>query len=451
MLSILFTGFPATVACLVLLWSHSYSLDHKLEGTVLLVCVWVGLAVSARDKVVYSLRVVSNLITALKEEDFSFHAITAVQGDALGDLAIEINQLARALEDERLATLEAANLLRKVMTEAGAVVFVFSPDGRIRLVNRAGADYLGLREHHVLNRTAAELNITNLFDGPPSETISRPSSGIQRRWIVRRTHFRQHGVPHRLVILSEASEALRSEERIAWQRIIRVLGHEINNSLAPIRSIAHTLSRMTSARALPPETVDNLRHGLDVIADRADSLSRFLKSYTRLAKLPAPARRATDLRAVIERVARLESRLPVAITASPDACVFVDPDQLEQALINLIQNAVESVLLKGVAAADAVAVSWTVKLTDLHVWILDRGVGLSDTDNLFVPFFTTKEKGSGIGLLLSRQITEAHGGHLRIENRMDGGGCEVEIRIPACVISLDRGEQQDSFQALGSS
>src|SRR5947209_4467380 len=397
--SILFAGVPSTVACLLLLWTHPYSLDHKIEGTLLLGILWIGLSIASCDRVVHSLRVVANIITALKEEDFSFRATSAVRGDALGDLAIEINELARALDEQRLATVEAANLLRRVMTEAGAVVFVFSPDTRVRLLNRAASDYLGLQEEQVLNRTAHELSLTNIFDGPPSETIAHSVAGVEKRWIVRRTHFRQHGIPHRLVTLSEASEALRTEERLAWQRIIRVLGHEINNSLAPIWSIARTLSRITLSSSLPADVHQNLRHGLSVIADRAESLNRFLQGYTHLAKLPSPTRRITHLLEVLDRVARLESRLPIAVRSSEDICLFVDPDQLEQALINILRNAVDAVLLKGGdAPLDAVSVSWAVLGTDLQLWVRDCGVGLSDTDNLFVPFFTTKEKGSGIGL-----------------------------------------------------
>jgi two-component system, NtrC family, nitrogen regulation sensor histidine kinase NtrY len=433
--SILFAGVPSTITCLLLLWTQPYSFDHQLEGTVLLALLWVGLSIATRDRVVHSLRVVANLVAALKEEDFSFRATTAVRGDALGDLAIEINELARALEEQRLATLEAANLLRRVMTEAGAVVFVFSPDARIRLLNRAATDYLGLREEQVLNRTADELHLTAIFEGPPSETISRTVAGVEKRWIVRRTHFRQNGIPHRLITLSEASEALRTEERLAWQRIIRVLAHEINNSLAPIWSISRTLSRMTFGSSLPADVHENLHHGLGVIADRAESLNRFLQGYTHLAKLPPPSRRIANLQDVLARVTRLESRLPIAMHMSEDVCIFVDPDQLEQALINLVRNAVDAVLLRiAEAIAEPVTVSWNVVGTDLRLWVRDCGVGLSDTENLFVPFFTTKQKGSGIGLLLSRQIVEGHGGYLRIGNRQEGG-CEVEVRLPACVVS----------------
>jgi two-component system, NtrC family, nitrogen regulation sensor histidine kinase NtrY len=431
LLSVLSAGLPAVLLGLVLLWKNPYSLDHQIEGTLAVLGLWLGLSVSARNRVVHSIRVLSAVVGALKEEDFSFRATLAAEGDALGDLAIEINNLACALEDQRLGAIETANLLQKVMTEAGAVVFAFSSEGKVRLVNRAGVAFLGLREDRILDSTAAELGITELLEGPPSGTVSWSVSGVERRWIVRRTHFRQHGMPHRLAVLSEASQALRAEERMAWQRIIRVLGHEINNSLAPIKSIARTLARIMSQSKLPPEFSENFIHGLDVIGSRAESLNGFLQSYAKLARLPSPAMEVVVLPQLVARVVSLESRISITVRPGPNVKLFVDPSQLEQALINLVRNAVDAFLMKENAAVDqdAVTISWAVG-ADLELWIRDRGIGLPNTENLFVPFYTTKATGSGIGLPLSRQIIESHGGSLRLRNRSDGIGCEAEIRLP---------------------
>ncbi len=433
-LSVLVTGFPGVVLSLFLLWSNSYALDHKLEGTVLVVLLWAGLSVSTCRAVIHSLRVLSNLVAALKEQDFSFRAAQAVRGDALGDLAIEINELARALEKERVGTIDSTNLLRKVMDNAGAVILAFTADTRVCLLNRAGAEMLGLQDEQILNRTASELGIRNLLEGPSTQIISHPFSSIEKRWIVRRTSFRQGGVPHRLIVLSEASAALRAEERLAWQRIIRVLGHEINNSLAPIKSIARTQLHSLSNMSLPLAVEKNLKHGLEIISGRAESLNRFLQSYARLAKLPPPRQRVVALEDIIARATGMESRMPVQVCSGPDVEVEVDPDQFEQALINLLHNAVESVLLNSSVTPpepDAVVLTWEATPAGLVLWIRDRGVGLTDTNNLFVPFYTTKDTGTGIGLLLSRQIVEAHGGTLTIHNRQETRGCEVQIKLPA--------------------
>ena len=434
--SVLSSGVPGIALSLVLLWYGSYSLDHKLEFTLLAMVLWLVLSVSTRDAVVNSLRGLSNVVAAMKDEDFSFRATEAISGDALGDLAVEINSLSYALAEERLGSLETANLLRKVMAEAGAIIFAFSADERVRIINRAGLEFLRKKEEGVLNHTAQELGIQDLLEGSDWEVVSRPDSGGEKRWIIRRARFRQQGQPHRLILLTEASEALRAEERLAWQRLIRVLSHEINNSLAPIKTIAGTLGRMSSNAQLPRSLAEDLGYGLGVIRDRADSLGRFLQSYAQLAKLPTPTRRVVSLGDLMERIATLEPRLAVKIIPGSNVLVEVDPDQIEQALINLVKNATDSVLLvseKNIGP-EAVTLSWSVHSHDVEILVRDEGLGLTKTENLFVPFFTTKESGSGIGLLLSRQIIEAHHGTLVLKNRLDRPGCLVEIRLATCVV-----------------
>ena len=449
LLSVLSTGAPGVILSLLLLWRSSYALDHKIEGSVLVVLLWFVLSLFTRDSVVNSLHVLSNVVSAMKDEDFSFRATKAVSGDALGDLALEINSLSRALAEERLGGLETANLLRKVMAEAEAIIFAFSPDNRLRIINRAGVKFLGKQEEEVLNCTARELAIEDLVEGPAWEVISRMSSGAEKRWIVRRASFRQSGEPHRLIVLAEASEALRAEERFAWQRLIRVLSHEINNSLAPIGTIARTLGRMAANTKLPMPISEDLSHGLEVIHDRADSLGRFLQSYTRLARLPLPVRKAVSLDNLMNRVAAFEARLAVNVVLGPSVHVYVDPDQLEQALINLIKNAADAVMIasENNIGPEAVILSWKVQSKDLVIWIRDEGIGLTETENLFVPFYTTKQSGSGIGLLLSRQIIEAHQGSLLLRNRKERTGCEVEVKLPHCIIDTTNENLQAHHEA----
>jgi two-component system, NtrC family, nitrogen regulation sensor histidine kinase NtrY len=434
--SVLLAGAPAVALCLILLWSNTYSLDHKLEGSALALLSWLGLSWSARGALVGSLRVLANVVSSMKEEDFSFRAKGALEGDALGELAMEINSLARALEDERLASLEGASLLHKVMTEAGAVILTFSPEGKVHLVNKAASELLARDEEHILHRSAAELGIEDLLDGEASETITRTFGNLEKRWLVRRTWFRQHGVQHRLVVLSEASEALRAEERSAWQRLVRVLSHEINNSLAPIKSITRSLSRMPELGNLPVPAQEKINHGLEIIGGRAESLNRFLQSYTQLARLPHPNKQVFELATLIHQVCSLESRLTIRVRVGPTVRVYMDRSQLEQALINLIKNAVEAVLTLPPAPPfdDSVVISWNSLGDNLEVLIQDRGIGLQATENLFVPFYTTKQTGTGIGLILSRQIVENHGGYLAIQNRDDVHGCEVTLKIPECIM-----------------
>jgi two-component system nitrogen regulation sensor histidine kinase NtrY len=435
-LLVLAAGLPGVALSYLLLWRSAYSLDHQIEGSVVVAALWLGLSVSARDFVIRSIQALSSVVAALKEDDFSFRATQADAGDAFGELATEINSLSRALEQERIGAMESASLLRKVIAETGTAIFAFSPDARVRLVNQGAVILLGKPEEQLMNRTADELGLQSLIHGPTSETISWPLGSPDRRWIVRRTQFRQHGIPHSLVMIAEVAEALRAEERLAWQKLVRVLGHEFNNSLAPIKSLARTLARMAQKSVvLSTDERENFMHGLEVIADRAESLNRFLQSYTHLAKLPQPRKRTVPLRQLAEHVIGLESRLKITDLGGPDIDVLVDPDQLEQALINLIKNAVESVLLAAEPGvqSEQVSVSWSVANGSVNIWIKDKGVGLSGTENLWIPFYTTKEHGSGIGLLLSRQIVESHGGTLSLSNREDAMGCEVRIQLPSTV------------------
>jgi signal transduction histidine kinase len=246
------------------------------------------------------------------------------------------------------------------------------------------------------------------------------------RWDIRRGTFREGGAQHQLLVLTDLSQTLREEERSAWQRLLRVLGHELNNSLAPIKSVAGSLADLLAHQPRPADWGDDMQRGLEVISSRADSLARFVESYSKLARLPQPRFEPLNIGALVRRVASLETRLPVQVAAGPDLVVKGDDVQLEQLLINLVRNAVDaSMETKG-----GVGVGWTQSNGQVEVWISDEGPGLANTANLFVPFFTTKAKGSGIGLVLSRQIAEAHGGTLTLENRLDVRGCEALLRLP---------------------
>jgi nitrogen fixation/metabolism regulation signal transduction histidine kinase len=387
----------------------------------LVVVFWLGAAFSLRSHLVYPLQTLSNLLAAVREEDYSMRARGARPDDAMGEVLLEVNALSEALRGRRLGTMEASALLRKVMEEIDVAVFTFDSDRCLRLLNRAGERLLGQPVERVLGQAAAELGLAECLDGEPARTMTISFPGGTGRWAMRRSAFRESGMPHELLVLTDLSRPLREEESQAWQRLIRVLGHELNNSLAPIKSMAGTLETMLKRQPRPEDWEDDMRRGLEVIGSRAAALSRFLEAYARLARLPRPKLQAVEAGALLRRVVGLEIRTAVTLVPGPDLIVRADPDQLEQLLINLVRNAVDAALETG----GGVSVAWTCRADQLEVSIQDEGPGLSNTSNLFVPFFTTKPTGSGIGLVLSRQIAEAHGGSLTLENRKERVGCEA--------------------------
>jgi len=420
-------GLPAVLASLILLWTRDYSPTVRWPLSVLIAGAWWVCAAAVRERVASPLRTLSNLLEALREGDYSIRARDSAGGDALSDVAQQINAMAATLRDQRLGALEATALLRKVMEEIDVAIFAFDAEHRLRLVNRAGERLLAQPMERTLNANASTLGLEEFLQGDETQNLQRTFPSGPGRWGIHRSMFREGGLPHQLLVVTDLTRALREEELQAWQRLVRVLGHELNNSLAPIKSIAGSLEVLVRRDPLPEDWIEDARRGLSIIAARSEGLSRFLGAYTQLAKLPRPQLAPVEVGAWIRHVAGLEQRIHPRIEAGPEMIVPGDRDQLDQLLINLLRNAVDASL----EASGGVTVSWKRRGGQLEVSILDEGPGLSNTANLFVPFFTTKPGGSGIGLVLSRQIAEAHGGSLDLVNRTDGPGCIARLLLPA--------------------
>ncbi|MCL7959363.1 MAG: ATP-binding protein [marine benthic group bacterium] len=426
------SGVPAVIAALILVWTGDHASRTQWTVTVFVLGTWTAILVAMRDRLVRPLHAVSNMLEALREGDYSLRTRAPAKDDALGLILHEVNQLAGSFHNQRLDALEASNLLTRVMTVIDVALFSFDDHDRLRLINRAGEHLLGRSEEQVLGHTAEELGLSDCLGGETPRVMDVAVAEGLGRWELRRRSFRWEGRPHRLVVLADLSQVLREEERVAWQRLIRVLSHEINNSLTPIKSIATSLSALLDRRDADDDDDEDLKEGLQVIAGRSEALGRFMSSYARLAKLPHPQKRELSVREWVRRVASLESRIEVEVLDTPDVRVEADGDQLDQLLINLLDNAVDASLETG----GGVRISWAEVEGHLEVRIEDEGPGLAQTANLFVPFFTTKPKGSGIGLALSRQIVEAHGGRVKLRNRTDGPGCLAEVWLPLRAASV---------------
>ena len=426
LLMALAAGLPGSLVSLLILWTGDYTPKVQWTLTVLIGAFWLGFSFALRDRVVFPLQTLANLLAALREGDYSIRGRSAGTASALTEVMVEVNALGGTLREQRLGALEATNLLRKVMAEIDVAVFAFDHEQRLRLANRAGERLLGQSAERLLGRRAAELGLGRCLAGDDIRTEQMTFPGGMGRWEMRRTSFRERGLPHQLVVLSDLTRALRDEERQAWQRLLRVLGHELNNSLAPIRSIVGSLVSLMTRRPRPEDWQDDVQRGLAVIGSRSEALGRFMAAYARLARLPKPALQPLDVDAWVRRVVNLETRLQVDLQPGPALTIPGDGDQLDQLLINLVRNAADAALETG----GGVRVGWRRNTSFLEVWVEDDGPGLSDTANLFVPFFTTKPGGSGIGLVLSRQIAEGHGGGLTLENRPTSPGCQARLRLP---------------------
>jgi len=418
-------GLPAVIFAGWVIGTSDYS--PKVMWTLGLVIggAWLGFGLAVRERIASPLRTVSNLLEAIREGDYSIRATGASGTDALAEVMQQVNAMGATMRSQRLGALEATTLLRKVMEEIDVAIFAFDEKRQLRLVNRAGERLLGQPAERMLEREAGELGLAEYLDDESVKTVQRVFPGGSGRWGITRSSFREGGLPHRLLVLTDLTRPLREEELQAWQRLVRVLGHELNNSLAPIKSIAGSLEAIAKRDPLPEDWREDMQGGLSVIAARSESLARFMGAYAKFAKLPRPALAPVRLQELVPRVVRMEVRMPVEIAGGPEVTVQADADQLEQLLINLVKNAVEAAL----ETQGGVRIRWEVLPWQVELRVEDEGPGLAATTNLFVPFFTTKPSGSGIGLVLCRQIAEGHGGSLTLENRPERG-CVALLRLP---------------------
>jgi nitrogen fixation/metabolism regulation signal transduction histidine kinase len=422
----LVAGAPAVLTTMIMLWTGDHTPKVQWTLSVLIIGMWLGFCFGLKERVASPLRTLANLLEAMREGDYSIRARGIRSDDAMSEVMQQVNMMSATLRAQRLGALEATTLLRKVMEEINVAVFAFDGEQRLRLVNRGGEKLLAEPMERILGKEAAELGLLDLLEGEVQRTFQRTFPGGTARWGLSRSTFREGGLPHQMLVVTDLTRPLREEELKAWQRLVRVLGHELNNSLAPIKSIAGSLENLLSRTPRADDWEEDMRRGLAVIAARSEALSRFMSAYARLARLPQPTLAPVQIGDLVRRVVGLETRLRPELSPGPEVSMQADSDQLEQLLINILRNAADASLETG----GGVHVGWHQNNLNLVIWIRDEGPGLSNTANLFVPFFTTKPGGSGIGLVLSRQIAEAHGGSLTLQNAESGPGCEARLMLP---------------------
>lgn len=421
-------GLPSLLFSAYVLWTGGYSSKVIWALGILLAGAWLGFAAAVRERVASPLRTIASLLEAMREGDYSIRARGATGDDALSDVMQQVNAMGATLRAQRLGALEATTLLRKVMEEIDVAIFAFDELQKLKLLNRAAERLLAQPAQRVIDLPAAQLDLGSFLTGESAHTVQRAFPGGVGRWGINRTSFREGGLPHQLLVITDLTRPLREEELQAWQRLVRVLGHELNNSLTPIKSIAGSLETILKRDPLPDDWHEDMTRGLSIIGGRAESLARFLGAYAKLARLPRPALAPLQIVSWLPRVTRLETRVPVRIVPGPDVVIQADADQLEQVFINLLRNAADA--MEGQGETGEITVHWYMDRWQLVIEIEDSGPGLAATANLFVPFFTTKPGGSGIGLVLCRQIVEAHGGSLSLTNRDEHPGCVARLLLP---------------------
>ncbi len=425
MLMTFLAGFPGSGMALYLLWTSAFSMKVIWTLSLFIVVCWLMLTYMVREQVTHSWHIVSNTLMAFREGDFSLRLAKPGRQGSYGKVIEEANRLGDVLREQRLEVKEAAALLQKVMAEVDVAVFAFDAEERLRLINRAGELLLGESASRMLGCHASKLQLDACLQAESGSVQELTLPGGRGQWGIRRGRFRQGGVSHQFLVLADLNRALHNEEREAWKRLVRVLGHEIRNSLTPIKSAAGTLQSITRQEPLPADWREDTQKVLSLIQSRSDALNRFITAYARLATLPPPTLKNIGLHDLVARVASLETRCEITCVHGPALNVHADPDQAEQALINITRNAADAIFQEG----GCVEIGWRKVRECVEIFVRDDGPGVSNPANLFVPFFTTKPNGTGIGLVLSRQIAEAHGGSLSLTNR-EPRGCEAQFRIP---------------------
>ena len=370
----------------------------------------------------------SNLVSAIREGDFSMQSRPSSTQDALGELYHEINLMIDDLKRQNQRAVESRILLNGIMEHSDVAIMAFDSHQRITLSNRAGCELLNSDAGDCIGKTAADFDIGIVLQIDEAMPFHHTFPAVSGRWTVRRKEFRENGVPHSLVLVQDLSKSLREEERMAWKRLIRVMGHELNNSLAPIKSISGTLNTLIQKESISGELKEDLEEGLQVIQKRADALSRFVSDYSKIAKLPAPSKTHFNLNSLISRIVNLHDFRGSTISAEHccDVELYADEAQIEQLLINLTKNAIEANL----ETSGHTLIRCGKLARRIVIEVIDEGLGLASSENLFIPFYSTKPGGSGIGLTLSQQIAENHDGGLELLNREDRQGCVARVMLP---------------------
>lgn len=424
----LMVGLPFSLLSLGLVWTHEMSMEWQWTLTVVIVVMLVWLPLFLHRRLNGALKSLSNAVLSLKDGDFSIALDVAQYHGVLRQMAQGLNVLTSQLYNSRTDVAETHELLKKVMRQIDVVVMTFNNQSQLMRINDRGLALLAQSREQVIGQSAEALGLSSVLAGSEERTEVFEHLAAQQVWQLRRSNFREKGKNHVLVTLADLTAVLRQQELTAWQRMMRVLRHEISNSLAPVQSYAQTISWLIEQEPLPGNWLTETREGLEVIIGRTKALNHLMSQHRELTDLPKPNLQKINITELVSEAIKLETRCPIQLNDNLEAEVEVDKEQLNQLLLNLLKNAVEAM-----AEDERPGIDVSLQMAEQNGFVVvnidDTGPGLASFDNLFVPFYTTKPHGSGIGLALCRQIAQAHGGSLHLVNR-EVGGCRAILSLP---------------------
>ncbi|MBL4631293.1 MAG: GHKL domain-containing protein [Paraglaciecola sp.] len=400
---------------------------------IVLTLIAVFIVVISKQRSEQQIRTLANIIESMIDGDYSLRG-REQDNQAFQELLTLVNNLADTLALSKIEAKQSRQLLERIMQQMDAMVLAVDEQGRVVMANNSAQKLLSIDMSQAAKIFLHDLAIGKIINIAQSGIINFEQPQLKGEHFLFKESFLSDGKQHQLFLITSAQRLLLEKERKSWQSLLRVLSHEMNNSLTPISSVSQSMKQK-----LQDENKDlnreSLLTGVDIIHERASSLSSFIASYSQLSHLPEPNKSHFALQGLINNCAALFSDCCIVFTDDgieiEQVKVNADKAQLEQVFINLFKNAQEA--MQAVTCANdtdkVITVFCKTDEKHLHIHICDSGIGIANQENLFVPFYSTKPQGSGIGLTLCKQILFNHGGFLALSNKKMAQGAEAVISL----------------------